>query len=531
MAATQQPVSVGENDHLPIAPNNTTEPSVSKQASGVGGTQPQFTIPDFLLDTNSEYYDLNPLDESSLKMNPSPINPFSHAFRARDRMLGKIADWAPHSSNAQPGRQTTAVSRKGMVEATADDEYNDDWSLVMMEPKYPSSTVGGRRNVPRYPHPNTKRSMGRRPSASKNVYRLPKEPSIIAGSDWTLLDEIEFGRLSKLQYAPVTDPEIKLEIEKIRPYDKTLDRLSVKNERQLGNLDINPTPINCAKDDLDLLRLAKEAGALIATTDVVITALMACSRSILPWDIVISRVDGIIVLDKRPSSTHLDFPAINENADEPPMHDKEHINGSGNLAVEAARINAKIPAFVADSTIPSDNTSNTLYRFVLWDLGDDLKMLVKCQVNYYDSTKDSYGVIRSLLEYEPGRVGDWRSRLDTQRAAIVASEAKNNAALLSRWLLGTILADVNLFKIAFISRVTPKDRTKHALLGLFEAEPYGAAYQLGVDVANGFGILKALCKQISDLLPSGGKELLVLMKDPNKPLIRLFSCPAGTQLN
>ena len=529
MTTAQQP-SIGENDNAPTIPNFTSEPAASKPTPGGGGSQAHFTIPDFLLDMNSEFYDFSPLDETSLRMNASPMNPFTHVSRS-DRMMGKIADWSPHTAGAQSGRQNLPFPRKGVAEVNVEDEYNDDWSLVMMEPKYPSSAAGGRRTASRYIHPTSRRPLGRRFSSSKNVYRLPKEPSIITGPDWTLLDEIEFSRLAKLQYAPSSEPELKLEIDKIRPYDKSLDRLSVKNERHLGNLDINPTPLACAKDDQDLLRVAKETGALVATTDVVITTLMACSSSILPWDIVSSRVDGIIVIDKRPSSTILEFPAINENSDDPPVHDKEHINGSGNLAVEAARINAKIPSFVSEPSASSDNSSNTLYRYVLWDLGDGLKMLVKCQVNYFDSTKDSYGVIKALLEYEPGRVGDWRSRLDAQRAAIVATEAKSNVALLSRWLLGAILADVHLFKIAFVSRITPKDRTKHSLLGLFEAEPYSAAYQLGVDVGNGFGVLKALCKQISELLPSGSNELLILLKDPNKPLIRLFSCPAGTQLS
>lgn len=505
--------------------NNNSSNSSNKKQNEYSSSE--FQVPAFLLEeTEISYYEFVPLED--FHPNCDAENPFAAVARP-DRLMGKLIDWtmggAPASSKAT-GR------RRGSVAEEKDDEaVMDEWSLVMVESKTGGSAApgAGRRGgkqPPAFPRRGGRGGKFGGGYGGRSAPRIPREPSIPVSSEWTLVEEIEFSRLAKLQFAPNEDPRVVHTAGALKTFERSLNRtVTVKNEKPLGALDTTPVPLKMVLEDAELMRLAKEHGAKIVTTDVAVTALMACARSQLPWDLRVWRDadSGLIILDRRESFTQLDFPCICENAEEPPVHDKDHINGASNLAVEAARINAKLPHVLATGT--SGSEEGECDRYVLWDLGDDLKMLVRCRINYFDGS--NAGVMRALLEYEPGRTGDWRSRLDTQRAAVVANEAKNNSAILSRWLLGAILGGVSVFKLAFVSRLAPRERTKHALLGLHEAEPHEAAFQLGIDVANGFGVLKALGKQLLQLCSSStcAANTYVLLRDPNKPLIRLYSTP------
>ncbi len=48
-------------------------------------------------------------------------------------------------------------------------------------------------------------------------------------------------------------------------------------------------------------------------TDVIIGTLMACPRSKLSWDLVVTKKDGVIYFDKREGDDKLDLLTVNEN--------------------------------------------------------------------------------------------------------------------------------------------------------------------------------------------------------------------------
>merc|ERR1711865_1167842 len=87
---------------------------------------------------------------------------------------------------------------------------------------------------------------------------------------------------------------------------------------------------------------------------------------------------------------------------------------------------------------------------------------------------------------------DWRQKLESQRGAVLATELKNNSNKLAKWTLQALLAGADLMKLGYVSRVHSKDNLKSI-----------------VD----------LCLALEE-----GKFLL--MKDPNKEVIRLYSIPA-----
>ncbi len=64
--------------------------------------------------------------------------------------------------------------------------------------------------------------------------------------------------------------------------------------------------------------------------------------------------------------------------------------------------------------------------------------------------------IRALNEFDPraqgaGGAPDWRSKLDSQRGAVVATEMKNNSCKLARWTVQSVLAGADLMKIGYVS--------------------------------------------------------------------------------
>jgi len=84
-------------------------------------------------------------------------------------------------------------------------------------------------------------------------------------------------------------------------------------------------------------------------------------------------------------------------------------------------------------------------------------------------------------------VPDWRSRLDSQRGAVVATEMKNNSCKLAKWAVQSVLAGAEQMKIGYVSRANPRDNTRHVILSTASMRSLDFATQLNVSLANGWG--------------------------------------------
>ena len=119
---------------------------------------------------------------------------------------------------------------------------------------------------------------------------------------------------------------------------------------------------------------------------------------------------------------------------------------------------------------------------------------------------------------------DWRQKLDTQRGAVLANELKNNACKLAKWTVQALLANSDWIKFGYVSRMQVRDTSRHVILGTQQFRPADFASQINLNMDNAWGILRCivdLCMKEED-----GKYLLV--KDPNKPVIRLYKVPDNT---
>ncbi|KAJ3854936.1 eukaryotic translation initiation factor 3 subunit D [Lentinula lateritia] len=394
-----------------------------------------------------------------------------------------------------------------------------------------------------------------------------RESSVVISPQWSMLEEIEFHRLAKLRLE-VDEPENIDSYGRLFAYDKTFDRITTKTEKPLQQLDrikYNTT----TSDDPVIQQLVNKNTATIYTTDVILSVLMCAPRSVYPWDIVIVREGNSLYFDKRDGGP-FDTVTVNENAADPPQDpsppnpnnpnekvlDTPSINSATSLSLEATYVNQNFAfqSVVETSPPPAVDFSNPNpfygpdeteplascgYRYRVFDLSvqedEDFKICVRTEVDAYlpgsGNPREGQGLvtIRALNEFDPRAAGaggapDWRTKLDSQRGAVVATEMKNNSCKLAKWAVQSILAGADLMKIGYVSRSNPRDAARHVILSTASMRPTDFAAQLNVSLNNGWGIVRT----VADLCMKMPEGKYVLVKDPNKPLIRLYAIPAST---
>ncbi|KIM63633.1 hypothetical protein SCLCIDRAFT_116892 [Scleroderma citrinum Foug A] len=380
-----------------------------------------------------------------------------------------------------------------------------------------------------------------------------RESSVAISPEWSMLEEIEFHRLAKLRLE-VDDPEDIDTYGRIFAYAKTYDRITTKTEKPLQPLDrikYNTT----TSDDPVIQQLAGKDTATVYTTDVILSVLMCAPRSVYPWDIVIVREGNHLFFDKRDGGP-FDTVTVNENASDPPqdatppnpnnpsektVQEPPSINSATSLSLEATYINQNfgfqsvVEATASDFAHPNpfygpeetEPLASCGYRYRVFDLGvtedEDVKICVRTEVDAFvpgqGNPQEGHGLvtIRALNEFDPrapgaGGAPDWRAKLDSQRGAVVATEMKNNSCKLAKWTVQSILSGADLMKVGYISRVNPKDHTRHVILSTASMRPTDFAAQLNVSLANGWGIVRT----ITDLCMKMPEGKYVLIKDPNK---------------
>ncbi|KAJ3196836.1 hypothetical protein HDU82_001646 [Entophlyctis luteolus] len=395
-----------------------------------------------------------------------------------------------------------------------------------------------------------------------------RDSSITIGLDWKVMEEIEFSRLGKL-YFEVDDPEDLSVHGKCAFYDKSYDRINTKSEKRLiSNASSNSTFVNpTASSDPILQSYADQTeGRVVVATADVLAAIMCCAKSVYGWDIVINKTGDRIVLDKR-TGGYFDFQTVNENATDPPVETEgDTLNTPSLLAQESTQVfhnyasqvlrpDAELVLKQASPFAPTDPDAlplaSGIQRYRRWDLGDGISLIARTAIDVAvegsggsaeesevleDAVVDTPTPLDSLLlatvkclnEFDcraPGSGGapEWRAKLDQQRGAVMVSEIKNNGNKLVRWTVESILGGADVMKIGFVSRANVRDRTRHGILAGMTVKPFEFAQQLNFTIGAGFGVLRA----ILDLVFSWGDGKYVMVKDANRPILRIYNVNAG----
>lgn len=153
---------------------------------------------------------------------------------------------------------------------------------------------------------------------------------------------------------------------------------------------------------------------------------------------------------------------------------KESINSPDSLSLEATHVdhNFSFQSVREDSPLElskpnpfygpeeTDPLASCGYLYRVFDLSvgddEDFKLAVRTQVDAYipgsKPGKESFITLKTLNEFDSraqgaGGAPDWRSKLDSQRGAVVSTEMKNNSAKLAKWAVQSILAGADAMKI------------------------------------------------------------------------------------
>jgi len=293
-------------------------------------------------------------------------------------------------------------------------------------------------------------------------------------------------------------------------------------------------------DDPIIRQISKSEGNVYAT-DSIISTLMCYSRSIYPWDIVVSKVGNKIFLDKRDDS-NFDLLTVSETSTDPPQDDEKHINSPQNLALEATFINHNLSQqvlhmnserFAFDDPNPfvekamEGEVASVAYRYRKWDLGDGISLIIRSEIDAVTLGPNGENLhlsIKALNEWDSKPNMDWREKLDSQPGAVLAAEIKNNGCKLAKWTVCSILAGIDQIKFGFVSRVNMRATDKHVILGMQQFKPTDFANQINFNIDNAWGVVRC----IIDILMKHEDGKYLLMKDPNKTIIRIYHVPDNT---
>src|SRR4051794_29997919 len=106
-------------------------------------------------------------------------------------------------------------------------------------------------------------------------------------------------------------------------YDKTVDKVSVKNSTPLQRCGGTYYTTSTTEDDV-IHKLASSNEGNVFATSVILSTLMTAARSVYSWDLIAHRIGDKLFLDKRDTGSFLnpiDSLTVSETAAEPPTFD------------------------------------------------------------------------------------------------------------------------------------------------------------------------------------------------------------------
>jgi len=377
-----------------------------------------------------------------------------------------------------------------------------------------------------------------------------RDASVDVRPEWAVKGQITFQELQKLTMEVPEGADV-YTCGSVGHYEPTFDRATPKAGKALQRDDEKSFYKVSTSDDPVIARLHDDAAlkdVRVYATDAILAVIMAAPRSAYSWDLVINRVGDKLFLDKR-SDCSTDYVTNMETANDFGDEDKESVNHPFKLMQEATYINQAFSQQVlSKSATPvafdtprgpfaheDETPAPVSYRYRTYVLGKapkegeaDKRVKVLCRgevdaVIKGKQNEELFARLYALNEIDSKATGgiDWRQKLDSQRGAVLATELKNNSNKLAKWTLQAMLAGADLIKLGYVSRTNPKLAENHVIIGTGVYKPREFAPLINLNIGNAWGILKAiidLCLQLEE-----GKYLL--LKDPNKPVVRFYAVP------
>lgn len=382
--------------------------------------------------------------------------------------------------------------------------------------------------------------------------KVDRLPSLTVKGDWVVVEEIDLAQLNKLQANKPTEEDLTW-CGHLDQYNDAYDKTSSKATKPLRRCENKLFYSVTTTDDPVIENFAVEGTGNVFATDAIIAQLMAASRSVYSWDIVIQKMNGMLFLDKRENSS-FDLLTVSETAYDPPSplgtgNEEDDINLPDKLSVEATMINHSFsqqvlkkptvegvrknfepnPFFEDEEDDTEAEPASVAYRYRKFTMGD-IRLIVRCELHAWTTKRgeDLLMTCHALNEWDSKFSGgiEWRQKIDQQRGAVLATELKNNSCKLGRWAAQSILAGADLMKLGYVSRNVRTNPYEHQILATQYFKPKDLAVQIAMTLTQMWGVIKMICELMMREDKEDGKY--VILKDPNKPIVRLYSVPPGT---
>ena len=355
-----------------------------------------------------------------------------------------------------------------------------------------------------------------------------------------MVEEFDLAQFTKLQTNPPKVEDLKW-CGHLESYNESYDSVSTRTAKPLRRFTDKEFYNVTTTDDPVIEEYATNEEGNVYATDAILAHLMACPRSVYPWDIVVQKMGDAVFFDKRDDS-QFDYLTVSETATDPPVasDDPEAINSPDNLSLEASSINQNFsqqilkeggkreemesPNPFFDPDEDAMEPAAVAYRYRKFQLGA-VTLVARCELHgtVVKQSVKQHMTAFALNEWDANFSGglEWKQKIDNQRGAVLATELKNNSCKIAKWAAQSVIAGADQMKIGFVSRKTRTDRHNHQVLATQFYKPGELATQITMTVPNMWGIIKML----SDKFLSLGDGKYVLMKDPNKPIVRIYKVP------
>ncbi|KAF1745487.1 hypothetical protein MXB_3846 [Myxobolus squamalis] len=456
--------------------------------------------------------------------------------------IGKIADWISPQDKKCGVKSLGPYQFSNIYSNAHEDE--GDFTLMNSTKAQRNQTSRGRGKyiTPRYRLKNEKQrgtyntrysqgrgkksgygNRGRYGDRYHNTNYWFRKPSVLVRDTWKLIEELDYPRLSRMRIPTMPKPTDMYQAGSVLAYDKAYDNIRSRNPQPLKPSQFVFHKVPTTDDPIIRTSTSK---ACVFASDSILSTLMACTRSVAPWDLLIHRVANVLFFDKRPDSD-IELLTVNETSNDPGFD--HNINSPAALSLEASTVNqfysqqCLIPKtfqksgnrnpFFENQSDP--NMPSVVYKYRLFDLGDDIKVMVRCEYDAYSQHDNCCINVKSLLEWgTKPTMSNWREDLESLSGSILATEIKNNSNKFAKWTASAILAGDNLMKIGNHSL----NNKEHSVIGSVSVASRDLVTQIGLKMDNAWGIVHYLSKTLL-ALPEGK---YVLMKDPHKSALRLY---------
>lgn len=317
-------------------------------------------------------------------------------------------------------------------------------------------------------------------------------------------------------------------------YNRRVDKITPKNTLLLKR-STTPSKLHTKKfilNDDFINECVSNKYANLFISDVVLSTIMATTKSNVGWDIMVRKENDCLFFFKRDQS-ELDKEFLSEALSKSNEEQRkllieattvrDSFCSSAVLQNSLVDLSSEFSSYLNSTEDIKKKIDEKGYRYRQFDLSPQIRMVVKCGVDALRKKDDkslSPINLKALVQFSPSMAGNsWRSRLEVQKGSVLVDEIRKNAFCVTRWVSQCLIADSDELRIAFVSRKNNTKPYEHEVQATIKEPVKSVEKQLGVSESNLWALFRVVAEEIFNQEIDGN---YILVKDPNNNCLLLF---------